>query len=333
VGKASKSKMIVGGAALPNMPWQDRPAGSTRVIWRYNANPIITRDVVACANSIFNSAVVPFGGKFAGVFRVDDRRRYSHIHVGHSNDGLAWRIDPEPIRMSGAKPEVAASDYQYDPRVVVIDGRYYVSWCNDHHGPTIGLAWTDDFRTFHQYENTFLPANRNGVLFPRKIGGNYAMLSRPSDWGHTPFGDVFYSESPDLEYWGRHRWVMARRAGWQSLKIGPGPVPIETPKGWLLLYHGVLLSCNGYVYSFGAAMLDLDQPWKVRYRCTEYLLSPQELYECVGDTPNVVFPCAVLTDGPTGRIAIYYGAADTVTCLAFAQADELVQYVKDHSEV
>ena len=88
--KAGKSSMIVGGAALPNMPWQDRPAGNSRVIWRYNANPIITRDVVQCANSIFNSAVVPFGGKFAGVFRVDDRRRYSHIHVGHSDDGLTW---------------------------------------------------------------------------------------------------------------------------------------------------------------------------------------------------------------------------------------------------
>jgi len=327
-----ESRTILGGD-LPNVPWQDRPEGCTRVMWRYDANPIIPRDLIPCANSIFNSAPVPYDGKFAGVFRVDDRRRSLRIHVGRSDDGFAWRIEPEPIAMTGAAPEVADSGHYYDPRVVEIDGRYYVTWCNAHHGPTIGVAWTEDFRTFHQLENAFLPANRNGVLFPRRIGGRFAMLSRPSDWGHTPFGDIFYSESPDLEFWGRHRWVMGRKGGWQALKIGAGPVPIETAEGWLLIYHGVLLSCNGYVYSCGAALLDLDEPWKVRSRCSEYLLSPQTPYECVGDTPNVVFPCAALTDAATGRIAVYYGAADTVTCLAFCHADELIDYIKAHNEV
>ena len=321
------------GADLPNIPWQDRPAGSSRVMWRYAANPVIPRDLIPCANSIFNSAVVPFQGAFAGVFRADDRRRTMRVHAGRSGDGIDWEIDNEPIRFVGAAPEVAESGHYYDPRVTEIDGRYYVTWCNDHHGPTIGVGWTDDFRTFRQLENAFLPANRNGVLFPRKIGGNYAMLSRPSDWGHTPFGDIFYSESPDLEYWGRHRHVMARKGGWQSLKVGAGPVPIETTAGWLLIYHGVLLSCNGYVYSCGAALLDLDEPWKVTHRCSDYLLSPQTIYECVGDTPNVVFPCAALTDAATGRIAVYYGAADTVTCLAFAEVDELIAFIKDHNEL
>lgn len=82
---------------------------------------------------------------------------------------------------------------------------------NGYHGPTIGIAWTEDFATFHQLENAFIPFNRNGVLFPRKIGGKFAMLSRPSDNGHTAFGDIFYSESPDMEFWGRHRHVMSPR--------------------------------------------------------------------------------------------------------------------------
>ena len=90
----------------------------------------------------------------------------------------------------------------------------------------------------------------------------------------------------------------------------------------------MLTSCNGFVYSFGAALLDLDQPWKVIYRAAPYLLSPQTLYECVGDVPNVVFPCAALYDRPTGRIAIYYGAADTVVGLAFAYVDEIVEFVR-----
>lgn len=132
--------------------------------------------------------------------------------------------------------------------------KYYVTWCNGYHGPTIGIAWTKDFKTFHQLENAFLPYNRNGVMFPRKINGNYAMLSRPSDTGYTPFG---------------------------------------------------------------AALLDLEQPWKVLKRTGPYLLHPETLYECTGDVPNVCFPCAALHDPQTGRVAVYYGAADTVVGVAF----------------
>jgi len=217
--------------------------------------------------------------------------------------------------------------------VVWIEDRYWVTWCNGYHGPTIGVAWTQDFETFHQLENAFLPYNRNGVLFPRKINGKYAMLSRPSDRGHTPWGDMFYSESPDMIHWGCHRFVMAPAGGWQSTKIGAGPVPIETTEGWLLIYHGVLTSCNGFVYSAGAALLDLEKPWKVMARTAPYIMSPQELYECVGDVPNVVFPCAALADAATGRIAVYYGAADTVTGLAFCLVDELVEFTKQNSLV
>ncbi|HOK70878.1 MAG TPA: glycoside hydrolase family 130 protein, partial [Bacillota bacterium] len=212
-----------------------------------------------------------------------------------------------------------------------IDDRYYVTWCNGYHGPTIGVAYTYNFKEFFQLENAFLPYNRNGVLFPRKIGGKYMMLSRPSDRGHTPFGDIFCSQSPDMIHWGCHRHVMSPRGSWQSTKIGPGPVPIETSEGWLLIYHGVLTSCNGFVYHMGAALLDIDRPWKVLCRTEPYILSPQEIYECVGDVPNVVFPCAALADSATGRIAIYYGAADTVTCLAYAYVDELVDFVKSNS--
>jgi beta-1,4-mannooligosaccharide/beta-1,4-mannosyl-N-acetylglucosamine phosphorylase len=319
--------------ALPNLPWEARPATSSKVVWRYSQNPIISKDATPTSNSIFNSAVVPFKDGFAGVFRVDDHRREMCLHRGFSRDGVQWRIDPQMIMFQGAHPEVARLEYRYDPRVLWLEDRYYVTWCNGYHGPTIGVGYTYDFETFTQLENAFLPYNRNGVLFPRRINGKYAMLSRPSDRGHTPFGDMFYSESPDLTYWGRHRFVMQPKGGWQSTKVGPGPVPLETSEGWLLFYHGVLTSCNGFEYAFGAALLDLDEPWKVIYRTAPYLMAPSELYERVGDTPNVVFPCATLVDGPSGRIAIYYGAADTVTGLAFCQVDEVLAFLKDHSEI
>jgi predicted glycosylase len=326
------NRLTIVGAPLPNMPWENRPESCNDVLWRFSANPVIPRDLLPDSNSIFNSAVVPFKDGYAGVFRVDDKNRRMTLHVGFSTDGLKWDMNPDTIKFEGAAPEVGEWGYGYDPRVAEIDGRYYVSWCNDHHGPTIGLAWTDDFVTFHQLENAFLPYNRNGVLFPKKINGRFAMLSRPSDTGHTAFGDIFYSESPDLEFWGRHRHVMApaefKESAWQCMKIGAGPVPIETSEGWLLIYHGVLHSCNGYVYAFGSALLDLEQPWKVLARSGQYLISPREIYELAGDVPNVTFPCASLHDPETGRIAIYYGCADTVTGLAFGYIPEIIEFTK-----
>ena len=329
------TKTIIGDA-LPNIPWEDRPAGSDAVVWRYSQNPIIPRDAIPTSNSIFNSAAVPYNSKFAGVFRIDDQRRTMNIYVGHSDDGIDWNIAHDPIEWQFADEELSPFMHRYDPRVCWLEDRYYVTWCNGYHGPTIGIGYTHDFEEFHFLENAYLPFNRNGVLFPRKINGKYAMFSRPSDNGHTPFGDIFYSESPDMVHWGKHRWVMGTKPWtWQSTKIGAGPIPIETTEGWLMLYHGVLTSCNGFVYSMGAALLDLDEPWKVIYRGGPYLLSPQTLYECVGDVPNVAFPCAALTDTDTdtGRIAIYYGAADTVTGLAFAYVDEMIAFIKENSEL
>jgi beta-1,4-mannooligosaccharide/beta-1,4-mannosyl-N-acetylglucosamine phosphorylase len=311
------------------IPWEDPPAGAHDVLWRSSRNPIVTRDHVPGANSVFNSAVVAFGDGYAGVFRVDDRRRTMNLHAGLSADGIEWRIDEEPIRWVPADARVrevqAPFVHAYDPRVTWLEDRWYVTWCNGYHGPTIGVGYTHDFATFHQLDNAFLPFNRNGVLFPRRIGGRYAMLSRPSDDGHTPFGDVFWSESPDLVHWGRHRHVLATRPWtWESTKVGAGPTPIETDDGWLVLYHGVLTSCNGFVYSAGAALLDLDEPWHVVARADDFLLAPHAPYERVGDVPNVVFPCSALVDREADRLTVYYGAADTVVCLAHGRLSELL---------
>jgi beta-1,4-mannooligosaccharide/beta-1,4-mannosyl-N-acetylglucosamine phosphorylase len=319
--------------AKTNIPWEARPAGCSDVVWRYSQNPIIPRDLIPDSNSIFNSAVAPFENKFAGVFRVDNRKREMNLYRGFSKDGLDWKLDHDPISWEFNDSELSEFFHRYDPRLVWIEDRYYITWCNGYHGPTIGIGYTQDFEKFHFLENALLPFNRNGVLFPRKIDDSYMMLSRPSDNGHTPFGDIFLSQSHDMIHWGRHRFVMGAAGGWQSTKIGAGPIPIETPEGWLLFYHGVLTSCNGFVYSYGAALLDLDQPWKVIRRGEPYLLSPQRDYECVGDVPNVTFPCAALYDESNGRIAIYYGGADTVTALAFTQLEDVLDFLETQSMV
>lgn len=315
------------------IPWQEKPRGCIDPVWRYSENPIIPRDAIPSANSVFNSAVVRFEGGFAGVFRCDSRSVSMDLFAGFSEDGIHWKINHTPICFEG-EPEVTVREYRYDPRVCLIEDRYYITWCNGYHGPTIGVGYTFDFKVFYQLENAYLPYNRNGVLFPRKINGMYAMLSRPSDTGHTPFGDIFCSFSPDLTFWGKHRWVMGTinddRSAWQSKKIGPGPIPIETGEGWLLIYHGVINTCNGFVYRVGCALLDRERPWVVKARSRNYILAPQKLYECVGDVPNVTFPCAALTEPETGKIALYYGCADTVTGLAFTTVDTLLQYMKDY---
>jgi beta-1,4-mannooligosaccharide/beta-1,4-mannosyl-N-acetylglucosamine phosphorylase len=320
-------------AEVAPIPWEERPDADHSVVWRSSRNPIIPRDHVPRANSIFNSAVVRFGEGFAGVFRVDDRARVMNIHAGRSADGVEWEIDHDPIAFVPADDRVREVQetftFAYDPRVTWLEDRYYLTWCTGYHGPAIGVAYTHDFETFHQLDNAFLPYNRNGVLFPRRIGGRYAMLSRPSDDGHTPFGDVFYSESPDLVHWGRHRHVLSPVPHtWQSTKVGAGPTPVETAEGWLVLYHGVLTSCNGFVYAMGAALLDLDEPWKVIARARDHLLAPQTLYEQVGDVPNVVFPTAALVDDEQDRVSLYYGGADTVVCLAHGHLSELVDFAR-----
>jgi beta-1,4-mannooligosaccharide/beta-1,4-mannosyl-N-acetylglucosamine phosphorylase len=326
--------MKIVGSPLNNIPWQAKPTGD-EPLWRYCGNPIIGRNGNKRSNSVFNSAVVSYDGGFAGIFRCDSRSISMDLFAGFSSDGINWELDDDPINLTGIEDESLKREYRYDPRVFYLDGKYYVTWCNGYHGPTIGLAHTEDFKTFTQLENAFLPFNRNGVMFPRKINGLYMMMSRPSDNGHTPFGDIFVSQSPDLTFWGKHRYMMGVIKGdesaWQSTKIGPGTIPIETTEGWLMIYHGVITTCNGFVYRMGSALLDLDKPWKVLSRTKDYILAPHEIYECVGDVPNVVFPCAALADSETGRIAIYYGCADTVTGLAFTTVETLINFTREHS--
>jgi len=136
-----------------------------------------------------------------------------------------------------------------------------------------------------------------------------------------------------MVHWGSHRHDLSRAGGWQATKVGAGPTPIETSEGWLMIHHGVLTSCNEFVYSFGAALLDLDEPWKVLYWTRPYLLIPRGPYEFVGDVPNVTFPCAALVDPPTGRMAMHYSGADTVTCLAFARFDAVMDFVEHESQL
>ena len=345
----SKYKMI--SPKVPNVPWQERPAELNGApVWRYKENPVIGRNPVKGVARIFNSAVMPYGDEFIGVFRGEQTNGIPYIYLGRSKDAIHWNFEENKINFVDENGESFMPVYAYDPRLVKVEDTYYIIWCQDFYGAAIGMAKTTDFKTFTRIENPFLPFNRNAVLFPRKIGGNFMLLSRsglslikrspngvlsrPSDSGHTPFGDIFISESPDLTYWGKHRHVMGKGSEWwESLKIGGGAAPIETSEGWLLFYHGVSGTYNGYVYSIGGAILDIDNPSIVKYRCETFLLTPEEWYEERGFVPNVCFPCATIHDSESGKIAIYYGAADSYVGLAFTELDDIIDYIKEHSVV
>ena len=324
---------IINGKAIKNLPWEECPKGFEGPVWRYSGNPIVKRHPSKEVARAFNSALVPFNGEFIGVFRGDNLDDIPHLYLGHSKDGIHFDLEENRIEFVDQKGNpIKETLYQYDPRVIPFEDRYYVVWCDELNGPTISIAETKDFKTFKKFDNPFLPYNRNGVLFPRKINDNYYMLSRPSDSGHTAFGDIFLSESKDLTYWGRHRVVATKGYEWWcALKIGAGPVPIELDDGWLVFIHGVNRTCNGYVYSLGALILDKDDVSKVKYRCKNFLLTPEMDYETNGFVSNVIFPTCTLVDADTGRIALYYGAADTYIGLAFTTVDRVVDYVKKNS--
>ena len=201
--------------ALPNIPWQEKPADATGPVWRYSENPIIDRNPVEGVARIFNSAVVPYEGKFIGVFRGEQVNGVPYIYLGHSEDAIHWTFDKDKIPFVNEKGEPFMPVYAYDPRLVKVEDTYYIIWCQDFYGASIGIAKTTDFKTFVRIENPFIPFNRNAVLFPRKINGMYTLLSRPSDSGHTPFGDIFLSQSPDMEFWG------PRKSGTRSVASCP----------------------------------------------------------------------------------------------------------------
>ena len=330
------SVRILNTPSLPNIPWQDKPNDhrAQAPVWRYSENPLFPREPIPGVARIFNSAVMPWEGGYIAVLRGEQTNGVPYIYLGRSADGIHWTVDQDKIPFKDENGEPFMPYYAYDPRLVKVDDTYYAIWCQDNYGAAIGMAKTKDFKTFTRLENPYIPFNRNAVLFPRKIGGLFTLFSRPSDSGHTPFGDIWMSQSPDMTFWGKHRHVMSPSGNWwEGVKIGAGAAPIETSEGWLLFYHGVSSTCNGFVYSMGGAILDIDRPSKVKYRCANYLLTPTESYEERGFVPNVVFPCAALSDPDTGRIAIYYGAADTYVGLAFTTADEVVEYIKANSHV
>lgn len=300
------------------------------LVHRYEKNPILTAaDFPGDIVSAFNCGVVKHGGRYVMIARCEDSSFGRYMWVCDSEDGVQFTPRPAPLSMPVDNPlfmeYVHPTKSYWDPRIVRLDDCYYITHAADvTNGATcqIGLFRIDDaFETLEWIDLISLPDNRNGTLFPEKVGGKYWRLDRPND---NSF-DIWCCQSPDLIHWGRPRRVLAKKQlGWGEKKIGPGSVPVKTEHGWLCVIHGVRRQCNDEVYNLGVMLLDLHDPSKLVGCSSRAILSAEKWFEFHGQSPNVVFTNGTLLEDD-GTLRIYYGAADQFVCLAFAKVEELIE--------
>lgn len=301
---------------------------------REAGNPILTADDLPYgANSVLNPGAARLSDETVLLLRVEDLRGISHLHVARSHDGVSgWRFDPEPL----LRPDTLRHPEEIwgceDPRLTWLPEREewaiaYTAYSR--RGPLVSLALTRDFREVRRLGPAMPPEDKDAALFPRRFGGRWAMLHRPSPLRGG--SHMWLSFSPDLRHWGDHTLVLEARDGawWDAGKIGLGPPPLETPEGWLVLYHGVHLTAAGAIYRAGLALLDLDDPTIVLHRGEEWVFGPRESYEVTGDVQQVVFPTGWILDPLGDELLLYYGAADTVIAVARASLAEVLERVSD----
>jgi predicted GH43/DUF377 family glycosyl hydrolase len=303
------------------------------VLRRSDANPILTSaDLPYPANSVFNPGAARVGDETILLVRVEDLRGISQLHVARSTDGITgWQFDPEPLLRSDVEHYPEEIWGCEDPRLTFLSEREewaiaYTAYSR--RGPLVSLAMTRDFRSARRLGPVMPPEDKDAALFPRRFDGRWAMIHRPSPLRGDP--SMWISFSPDLRHWGDHTMFLEARAGawWDAGKVGLGPPPLETPEGWLVMYHGVHATSAGPIYRAGLALLDLENPRRVIGRTDEWIFGPSAPYEVTGDVGKVVFPCGWVVDPAGEMVSIYYGGGDTVVGLATARLDDLLACVR-----
>ena len=304
---------------------------------RHSNNPILTRqDWPYPINSVFNAGatLLPDGDTLL-LCRVEDRRGLSHLCAARSVNGIdGWRIDSRPTLMSNPTEYPEEIWGIEDPRITYVPEleQYAIAYTSfARGGPGVSLALTRDFRSFERYGVIMPPEDKDAALLPRRIGGFWALIHRPVT---TLGAHMWISYSPDLRHWGSHKVILeARRGGWwDANKIGLCSPPIETSRGWLVLYHGVRQTASGSIYRLGLALFDLDKPEICLQRGDSWMFGPEAPYERSGDVNDVVFPCGqtLAADGDT--IHLYYGAADSCVAMATGSVRALLSWLDANSE-
>lgn len=299
---------------------------------RHPANPILTADEWPYpVNSVFNAAATLVDGRTLLLVRVEDRRGMSHLCAATSDDGVrGWRIDPKPTFPSDPEDHPEELWGIEDPRITFVPEtkEYLIAYtAYSEGGPMVSLAKTRDFKNFDRLGPVMPPDDKDAAVFPVPFDGRWALIHRPYSAEFHMGAHIWLSFSPDLKHWGDFRILLRARRGawWDANKIGLSPPPLETPQGWLLLYHGVRTTAAGCIYRLGFALLDRKDPAKVLRRADEWVFGPKEIYERQGDVQQVVFPCGWVLDGD--EIRLYYGGADTCIALATGSLSHVLDYL------
>ena len=317
----------------------------TPTLVRSPRNPILTRADIppvlpdfADVSSVFNPGAIDVGGRTLLMLRVQSRGRRTALVMAESDDGLRFTVNGTPVVFRGVEAVGEKLHHLYDPRLTRIGDTVYVVFAADTEtGCKLGIGSTTDFAVFDFIGLGAHPDIRNGVLFPEKMGGRFVRLDRPNrsalEGGVTSGDEIWFSSSEDLVTWTPEHVVMGGRWHYWDERIGSGPPPVKTRQGWLHLYHGIATHfAAASIYQVGAVLLDLQEPWKVLARSWNNLLEPRELYEMVGQVPNVVFPGGMVVERcdaegyalPESPVRVYYGAADTCVGLATTTIGDLI---------
>jgi predicted GH43/DUF377 family glycosyl hydrolase len=305
----------------------------TNLFRRDEKNPILTSsDWPYQVNSVFNPGAVRLSdGQTLLLARVEDRTGISHLTAARSQDGITnWEIDPQPTFAPDPKNYPEEEWGVEDARIVYLAEleQYAVTYtAYSARGPLVSLALTRDFKTFERRGMIMPPEDKDAAFFSKRIGGKWALIHRPVMPGST--ADIHLSFSADLQHWSDTSVLLESRRGnwWDANKIGLCSPPIETREGWLMTYHGVRVTGAGVIYRVGLALLDLEDPGRIIRRGDEWVMSPREPYEIIGDVGYVVFPCGQVVDEATGEIRLYYGAADSSIAVAHGNINAMLDWL------
>jgi 4-O-beta-D-mannosyl-D-glucose phosphorylase len=325
-------------------------AAHTPLSWRYDLNPASNPYLIERMgiNGVFNPGAIEFEGKIILAARVEGYDRKSFFAIAESANGIDdFHFWDKPVVM----PETQNPDTNvYDMRLVAHeDGWIYGLFCSERKDPNAapgdlssavaqgGIARTKDLVTWERLPDlkTRSPQQRNVVLHPEFIQGQYAFYTRPQD-------DFIQAGSGGGIGWGLSKSmnpaiveneIIIDSRGYHTikeLKNGEGPAPIKTPVGWLHIAHGVRACAAGLRYVLYAYLSDLNEPWKVTHRPGGYLMAPQG-EERVGDVSNVLFCNGVVARG-NGELLIYYASSDTRVHVATTTVDKMLDYVTNTPE-
>lgn len=303
------------------------------------------------AEAVLNPAATVLDGRTHLLYRAIGMDGISRLGYASSQDGIVFdKRSHTPAYVARNPRNLAMHLRRYspvmypsggswggceDPRMVVIDGRVYVTF-NMFDGwdfirvAAISIAKNDFIaERFEKWEGPHILSRpneiqKNWVLFPEKIGGKFAILHSIAPKIEIAYRDsieTIGTEEPFIQSWvGARNNLPARKDAWDSFIRSAGPPPIKTSRGWLLFYHAIDKREPGR-YQIGAILLDLVDPTRELHRSAAPVLSPNEHYENDGK-PGIVYACGAVVRNEI--LYIYYGGADKIIAVATTPLESFI---------